>query len=149
MRRVFVSHFQSSDNRIIFLNTQRRIFYSNCGFHKPLFFSYLLRPKNYTAFFRKYMACILKQVPCILKYMPYVFYEIRKQKFPHHKASFLLSLLVQIVIHPLHFPTKSTKIFLVQNNAHHTVSFPFQICGRRLFFVISQHKSIETRKQKQ
>ena len=106
MRRVFVSHFQSSDNRIIFLNTQRRIFYSNCGFYKPLFFSCLLRPKNYTAFFRNYMACILKQVPCILKYMPYVFYEIRKQKFPHHKASFILSLLVQIVIHPLHFPTK-------------------------------------------
>ena len=109
MRRVFVSHFQSSDNRIIFLNTQRRIFYSNCDFYKPLFFSCLLRSKNYTAFFRKYMACILKQVPCILKYMPYVFYEIRKQKFPHHKASFLLSLLVQIVIHPLHFPTKIHK----------------------------------------
>ena len=38
--------------------------------------------------------------------MPYVFYEIRTIKLPHHKASLLFYLFIQIVIHPLHFPTK-------------------------------------------
>lgn len=128
MRRVFVSHFQSSDNRIIFLNTQRRIFYSNCGFHKPLFFSCLLRSKNYTAFFRKYMACILKQVPCILKHLPYVFFEIRKHFSASRKqCAFLHEKQAEFLSFKTVFPTRIIPVFFSFAMSTIIIKFAFAI----------------------